>query len=106
MKKYEPSNGTEGAWFMEVFCHQCEHDRKFREKENPDDACNILNRSLAFGCGDKEYPEEWICSDNYEEPICTAFVEEKSEEAEKESFSEYQKKLEDAGQQTLFGDKA
>lgn len=24
--KYRPSNGSEGMWFEENFCHQCTHD--------------------------------------------------------------------------------
>ena len=63
IKKYRPSNGTEGIYFMEKFCDKCYYDR------NSD--CEILARTLIFDVNDPEYPKEWTYKNN--SPVCTKF---------------------------------
>lgn len=69
MKPYQPSNGTEGMYFMAKFCDQCIH-------ENPspdvDPKCDIITCSMCFSIGDPGYPKEWIYDDN-DKPCCTKF---------------------------------
>jgi len=67
MKKYRPSNGTEGEMFMEQFCYQCTHDHV----DGP--YCDIIARTMAFDADDPEYPEEWIMNDNFADAKCTKF---------------------------------
>ena len=68
MSKYQPSNGMEGADFMEAFCCRCE------KGINQD--CPILASTMRYKVTDPEYPEEW----QYDETTmsgahCTAFKE-------------------------------
>lgn len=65
-KKYRPSNGTEGEYFMESHCYQCIHDN------GNDKICDILMRSMFCGIEDKEYPEEWTY-DESGKATCTAW---------------------------------
>lgn len=76
-KPYEPSNGTEGCWFTDKFCFQCEKDRKYHsaEEPKPEDGCEIIANAFAFSKGDKEYPQEWVEDDDGSNPRCTAFME-------------------------------
>lgn len=70
-RPYRPSNGSEGEWFMSIFCEKCEKDR-YESKP-----CGILGRTFALGIDDKGYPKEWIrdTGDWPGNPRCTAFVE-------------------------------
>jgi hypothetical protein len=65
-KKYRPSNGSEGEYFMSSHCYQCIHDNG----ENK--TCGILMRTMCFDLSDKEYPEEWTFDDNGK-ATCTAW---------------------------------
>lgn len=60
---YRPSNGSEGACFMERFCFRCWHDR------NED--CAILAATLCYAAGDPHYPAEWI--EDSQGPRCTQY---------------------------------
>lgn len=67
---YRPSNGTEGEWFVEHFCENCERERQWREEEiNP---CEILGATFMFDVDDEGYPTEWRYVEG--KPTCTAFV--------------------------------
>lgn len=70
MRKYRPSNGTEGIEFMNRWCFRCAHGV-------PDadgwPLCEVLAASFCFPLGDEGYPHELIYSDIG--PRCTAFVE-------------------------------
>jgi hypothetical protein len=69
MKKYRPSNGQEGEWFMEDYCYQC-------AKDDPDNnlLCPIIAKTMAFDIDDKRYPGQWqYGADNM--PLCTEFIE-------------------------------
>lgn len=68
-EKYRPSNGTEGEWFMDQFCHQCV---KCPISPEADNQCKIMLRSLMYNTEDKEYPKQWVYTDEGK-PICTAF---------------------------------
>ena len=67
IKLYQPSNGTEGQFFIEEYCMNCQNC-------NPDPngakQCDILLRSLAYGINDEQYPNEWRY-DNDGKPMCT-----------------------------------
>lgn len=67
MKKYRPSNGTEGIDFMGRFCDRCKKDI------NCD--CPIIAATMAFRIADPEYPEEWQYVEQGR-PVCTAFEKE------------------------------
>lgn len=64
-KKYQPSNGTEGMYFMEKFCEQCIHDHTPTEK-----FCEIIALTMCLDINHKDYPDEWIYNES-NEPICT-----------------------------------
>lgn len=66
MRKYQPSNGTEGDYFISEHCMQCLHC-------DPDPSgakqCEILCATMCFNVTDKEYPKEWCYIDD--KPTCT-----------------------------------
>lgn len=66
MKKYRPSNGTEGEYFMDKYCGHCIHDN------GDNKVCDIMMRSMCFDIEEKEYPEEWTYDEN-DKPTCTAW---------------------------------
>lgn len=70
IRKYRPSNGCEGDWFMGEFCMQCIH-------ENPDmeakPKCDIMTCTMCLDINDAEYPKEWIYGEDGK-PTCTKFV--------------------------------
>lgn len=55
-KKYRPSNGSEGDWFMHEHCYQCIH-----EHPNPDckPKCDLMTASMCYGIEEEGYPKEW-----------------------------------------------
>ena len=67
MRKYQPSNGTEGSFFIEEYCMNCLHC-------DPDPSgkkqCEILCATMVYDIKDKEYPMEWIYDEN-DSPCCT-----------------------------------
>lgn len=72
VRKYQPSNGTDGMVFCEKFCNQCAHE-KFTHTQNFDDKqCELFSNSLIYDVSDEEYPKEWIY-DNAGLPTCTNF---------------------------------
>lgn len=75
-KPYRPCNGSEGEWFENRFCYQCERDRAYREDRG--DSCPIFGSALAFGIGDEHYPAEWVEDDDGSNPRCTAFEPEQN----------------------------
>ena len=70
MKKYQPSNGSEGDWFCHKFCFNCIHCDPDPEGEKQ---CDILYRSLCYSVDEPEYPKEW-CYDEDGKPHCTDWV--------------------------------
>lgn len=67
MKKYRPSNGTEGMAFTDHFCDRCIHQHP---DPDHDSQCNILMRSMCFDIDHEQYPEEWTY-DDHDSPTCT-----------------------------------
>lgn len=73
MKKYRPSNGSEGMWFTERFCERCAHDQDTGKE------CPILMRTMLHEVDEPEYPSEWTY-DQDGKPTCTAFTEPPTQE--------------------------
>lgn len=69
-RKYRPSNGTEGEYFMSEHCYQCIHDNPDYDAKSP--RCEIMTFVMCFDTNDKEYPKEWIYGDDGK-PTCTKF---------------------------------
>lgn len=70
MKKYQPSNGTEGEYFIDKFCMNCIH---CDPDPNGKKQCDILCATFVYSVKDSEYPKEWVYNEN-DEPVCTAWV--------------------------------
>lgn len=70
-RKYRPSNGSEGMWFVETYCSRCIHEKFMHTNDHEDKKCDIFSNTLIFNVNEKGYPEEWIYDDN-ENPKCTA----------------------------------
>lgn len=77
MKRYRPSNGTEGEIFQGDWCSRCERDRPSREGD-PSEGCSILVKVYALPIDDPAYPEEWTYGPDGQ-PLCTAFHHEGTE---------------------------
>lgn len=73
MRKYRPSNGTEGMCFMEQFCDHCIHERYNQTLNDDDKKCTILSNTMTYDVTDEKYPVEWTYNEQGE-PICTAHV--------------------------------
>jgi hypothetical protein len=77
-RKYRPSNGTEGEFFLETWCHHCARDKSMREGVDPSDCddnevCLIIGRTFVYDIDHAEYPIEWQFGKDGQ-PCCTAFV--------------------------------
>lgn len=68
MKKYRPSNGSEGDWFINKYCMNCIHENEATGK-----CCDILTATHVYDVDEPEYPAEWIY-DEHGKPKCTAHV--------------------------------
>lgn len=71
-RQYEPSNGTEGACFLEGWCSNCARDRAMREGADldecdDDEVCEIIAASF------RGEAVEWRELDNGD-TVCLAFV--------------------------------
>lgn len=66
-KPYQPSNGTEGVAFTEIYCDNCRYETIERQ-------CSILTASLVNDIDDPDYPKQWIYNKKGY-PTCTAFSE-------------------------------
>jgi hypothetical protein len=71
-KKYRPSNGSEGDWFMESFCIKCKHEYYLRTGKDNARQCKILDATMMLNIDNPQYPKEWTYDDN-DNPICTKF---------------------------------
>lgn len=72
LKKYRPSNSTEGMGFIDHYCCNCIHGKYEHTGDTNDNPCEILIRSFFLDINDKDYPEEWQYNEN-NEPVCTAW---------------------------------
>lgn len=73
VKKYLPSNGTEGAMFIEHWCCKCARDKQMGQGVDFDECedselCDILTRSFL------SHVDEWIYGEN-DIPCCTEFID-------------------------------
>lgn len=59
-KLYRPSNGSEGANFIDHWCGHCKRDAKFRDTQDAEDGCPIVANSLGYGIDHPKYPKEWV----------------------------------------------
>ena len=76
-RPYRPSNGCEGADFIEFFCGRCERDREYRETGDGEKGCPIVAASFLYEVDDPRYPKEWVQDVPFGNARCTAFEEEK-----------------------------
>ena len=67
---YCPSNGTEGAMFMEEFCMHCLH---CDPDPNGKKQCEIMLATMLYHPPDPQYPLEWQY-DTLGHPTCTKHV--------------------------------
>lgn len=87
MRKYRPSNGTEGMDFMARWCQPCVRAI----------GCRIIEDTMVYGVTDTQYPKEWTYGPNGQ-PMCTAFkrmmtAEEKAAKAREELEAAWQQRL-------------
>ena len=101
-KLYQPSNGSEGMGFMNVFCDRCMFDDGVSQY-GEEKACTLLLSSLMYGTNDPEYPREWIYNEDGH-GTCTKFILDGSKESKDEQIRIHHQRIEAAGQQRLFGD--
>lgn len=71
-KLYQPSNGTEGMYFVEKFCMNCIHEKFIHTHDDNDAKCDIFSNSLLYTIKEPGYPREWTYDENGK-PTCTAF---------------------------------
>lgn len=69
MKKYRPSNSTEGMIFCSQFCDHCLYDHPIPD-EHP--ICDILTMTYFLDESDPEYPSEWTYDEDGN-PTCTKY---------------------------------
>jgi hypothetical protein len=93
-KKYCPSNGTEGADFIDAWCRKCVRDQGDIEAGEP--GCEILFTTMVLDVDHPDYPSEWTF-DRFGRPICTAFdsIEEAHAATETQRISLVDDKTED-----------
>ena len=72
MKKYRPSNGTEGMIFYDQWCNECVREIPVRERGDFEHGCQIYADTQVLSIDEEGYPEEWTY-DKDGEPCCTAF---------------------------------
>lgn len=68
IKKYRPSNGTEGLGFMSRFCEQCSRD----DGGIGEVVCEIIGDTMCYDVDEPEYPAAWTYDSNGA-PCCTEF---------------------------------
>lgn len=74
-KRYMPSNGTEGEFFMAAWCEECARDKAMNgtahregREETDEDWCEILGRSFR-----EDSIPEWVYGEDGQ-PKCTQFT--------------------------------
>lgn len=71
-KKYRPSNGDEGLWFVDKFCCNCIHGKYEHTGNMVDKPCELLTASFMCDIADPMFPKEWVYAEDGK-PTCTAF---------------------------------
>jgi hypothetical protein len=77
-QKYRPSNGTEGAVFIDAYCAQCERDHGMMaglplEECDDNQICELIGKTYMLAVDHPDYPSEWQYGKDGQ-PCCTAFV--------------------------------
>ncbi len=80
MKLYQPSNGSEGCWFISDWCEKCSRDIWDPQTEKLTEQCDILDRTFFFALDEEKYPTEWRYCPLTNQPICMKFTTEKEPE--------------------------
>jgi hypothetical protein len=70
IRKYQPSNGTEGMMFCEAFCEKCKHELFMHTQNHGDKMCQIFSDSLIYDIKEAKYPSE-LTYDMAGNPTCT-----------------------------------
>ena len=71
IKPYQPSNGTEGMGFIEIWCFSCKKDENYRKGDYAN-GCQIVADTFAYNVDDPLYPKEWqYCTESHRS-WCTA----------------------------------
>lgn len=65
MKQYFPANGSEGQFFMEMWCDRCKNET-WDPKTDEGERCEILTNSFL-----EDSVKEWVYING--KPTCTAF---------------------------------
>jgi hypothetical protein len=73
LRKFRPSNGTEGMIFVENFCDHCKHEKFCHTNNDNDKKCDILTNSMMHNVDEPEYPAELIYGDDGQ-PTCTKYI--------------------------------
>lgn len=68
IKKYEPSNGTEGEMFKSKFCYKC---IKYPHSPEGKYQCLILLKTFCYNITNEKYPHQWQIKEDG--PVCTAY---------------------------------
>ena len=78
VRRFFPSNGTEGMIFVENFCSNCIHEKFMNTQNYNDKKCEIFDNSLLNNrpCYNKdlEYDGwEWFCNEDFGNWKCSQF---------------------------------
>ena len=71
-KRYRPTSGSEGCWFIGEYCENCIHGKYEHTGKIEDRPCEILSLTFALDIKHEDYPPEWVVLNG--KPTCTAFV--------------------------------
>ncbi len=72
MKKYRPSNGTEGMIFIAQFCETCVNEEFMHTQDDKSVKCGILSLTYICNLDHPKYPSEWTY-DQDGKPTCTRY---------------------------------
>lgn len=78
MRRYIPSNGTEGMIFVEHFCSECVNERWMHHQNEDKGKCEILSNSMLQNrpCLDKDLKYdgwEWFSKEDFSEWECKQY---------------------------------
>jgi len=78
MRRWQPSNGTEGMMFVGEFCEHCIREKFMNTQKHGDMQCEILNNSLLNErpCFDKDLKFdgwEWFSSEDFTMHKCNQY---------------------------------
>jgi len=100
VKKYYPSNGTEGVAFMDRFCDRCVYDKHYQDTKEAGTGCYILRNSMVYDQKDTHYPTQWRVIEG--SPTCTEFLLDTLAFWATRAAKLAHKTLEEQGQRSIF----